>query len=162
VLATGGLGAQELPPAGVGVAARRRWDPVALEDASARRGASTVAEFEQLALAPGGTSSRSPTTDTAVPAAMWGATTKLARAATPRHLGMYWCRGAPVARAARERHITVARNDDRVRNLAGFGGIGGALAALVGNPDRPVSGMTTRRSVRSASGGAPPAAPGRP
>jgi hypothetical protein len=46
----GGLGAQELPPAGVGVPDRRRWDPAALEDATDRRGADTVAEFEQLAL----------------------------------------------------------------------------------------------------------------
>ena len=37
--------------------------------------------------------------------------------------------------AARERPVTVARKDDRVRNLAGFTGIGGVRAALVGNPD---------------------------
>ena len=48
----GGLRAQELPPPGVGVADRRRWDPVALQDATDRRGADTVAEFEQLALDP--------------------------------------------------------------------------------------------------------------
>ena len=48
----GGLGAQELPPAGVGVPDRRRWDPVALEDPPDRRGADAVAEFEQLALDP--------------------------------------------------------------------------------------------------------------
>jgi hypothetical protein len=48
----GGLCAQELPPPGVGVADRRRWDPVALEDATDRRGADTMAEFEQLALDP--------------------------------------------------------------------------------------------------------------
>ena len=48
----GGLGAQELPPAGVGVPRRRRWDPVALEDPPDRRGADAVAEFEQLALDP--------------------------------------------------------------------------------------------------------------
>jgi hypothetical protein len=48
----GGLRAQELPPPGVGAADRRRWDPVALEDATDRRGADTMAEFEQLALDP--------------------------------------------------------------------------------------------------------------
>jgi hypothetical protein len=34
----GGLGAQELPPTGVGVPQRRRWDPVTLEDPPDRRG----------------------------------------------------------------------------------------------------------------------------
>jgi len=48
----GGLGAQELPPAGVGVPQRSRWDPVALEDPADRRGADAVAEVEQLALEP--------------------------------------------------------------------------------------------------------------
>ena len=48
----GGLGAQELPPAGVGVPQRRRWDAVALEDPPDRRGADAVAELEQLALDP--------------------------------------------------------------------------------------------------------------
>ena len=48
----GGLGAQELPPAGVGVPYRCRWDAVALEDPPDRRGADPVAEFEQLALDP--------------------------------------------------------------------------------------------------------------
>jgi len=48
----GGLGAQELPPAGVGVSERRRRDPVALEDPPDRRGADPVAELEQLALDP--------------------------------------------------------------------------------------------------------------
>jgi hypothetical protein len=48
----GGLGAQELPPAGVGVPRWRRWDVVALEDPADRRGADPVAEFEQLALDP--------------------------------------------------------------------------------------------------------------
>jgi hypothetical protein len=33
----GGLRAQELPPAGVRVSERRRWDPVALEDPPDRR-----------------------------------------------------------------------------------------------------------------------------
>jgi hypothetical protein len=43
-------GAQELPPAGVGIP-RWHWrDAVALEDAADRRGADVVAEFEQLAL----------------------------------------------------------------------------------------------------------------
>jgi hypothetical protein len=42
---------------------------------------------------------------------------------TPRHPVMSWCRGAPAACAARERHVTVARNDDRVRNLAGLEGL---------------------------------------
>ena len=48
----GGLGAQELPPTGVGMPGRCRWDPVALEDPSDRRGADAVAEFEQLAVDP--------------------------------------------------------------------------------------------------------------
>jgi hypothetical protein len=48
----GGLGAQELPPAGVGAPDRCRWDAVALEDPPDCRGADTVAEFEQLTLDP--------------------------------------------------------------------------------------------------------------
>ena len=48
----GGLGAQELPPTGVGVPQRSRWDPVALQDPPDRRGADAVAELEQLALDP--------------------------------------------------------------------------------------------------------------
>ena len=48
----GGLGAQELPPAGVGEPRRRWWDAVALEDPADRRGADAVAEVEQLALEP--------------------------------------------------------------------------------------------------------------
>ena len=48
----GGLCAQELPPAGVGVPHRRRWDAVALQDAPDGRGADAVAELEQLALDP--------------------------------------------------------------------------------------------------------------
>ena len=48
----GGLCAQELPPAGVGVPGWRRWDPVALEDPADRRGADAVAEFEQFTLDP--------------------------------------------------------------------------------------------------------------
>jgi hypothetical protein len=47
----GGLRAQELTPAGVGVPGWRRWDPVALQDPTDRGGADAVAEFEQLALA---------------------------------------------------------------------------------------------------------------
>src|SRR6476469_609195 len=46
-----------------------------------------------------------------------------ANPATP--VVMSWCRGAPVACAAGERHVTVARNGDRVRNPAEYGGIGG-------------------------------------
>jgi hypothetical protein len=46
----GGLGAQELPPAGVGVPHGCRWDPVALQDPADRRGADLVAVFEQFAL----------------------------------------------------------------------------------------------------------------
>ena len=46
----GGLGSQELPPVGVGVPARRRWDPVLVEDPPDRRGTDSVAELEQLAL----------------------------------------------------------------------------------------------------------------
>ena len=46
----GGLGAQELPPAGVGLPDRRWWDAVALQDPPDGRGAHAVAEFEQLAL----------------------------------------------------------------------------------------------------------------
>jgi hypothetical protein len=45
----GGLGAQELPPAGVGVPERCGRDAVALEDPPDGRGADTVAELEQLA-----------------------------------------------------------------------------------------------------------------
>jgi len=37
---------QELPPAGVGVQERRRWDSVALEDPADRRGADPAAELE--------------------------------------------------------------------------------------------------------------------
>ena len=48
----GGLGAQELPPSGVDVPHRRRWDPVTLEDATDGRGADAVAELEQLTLQP--------------------------------------------------------------------------------------------------------------
>ena len=47
-----GLGAQELPPAGVGVPRRSRWDPVSLKDPPDCRGADAVAECEQLALDP--------------------------------------------------------------------------------------------------------------
>jgi len=48
----GGLRAQELPPAGVGVP-RWRWrDAVALQDPADRRGADAMAELEQLALDP--------------------------------------------------------------------------------------------------------------
>ena len=46
----GGLGTQELPPAGVRVPEWRRRDPVALEDPTDRRSTDPVAEFEQLAL----------------------------------------------------------------------------------------------------------------
>ena len=45
-------GAQELPPCGVDVSHRRRWDAVAFEDPPDRRGADAVAEFERLALDP--------------------------------------------------------------------------------------------------------------
>ena len=48
----GGLRAQELPPAGVGVPHRRWWDPVASKDPPDRRGADAVAECEQFALDP--------------------------------------------------------------------------------------------------------------
>jgi hypothetical protein len=48
----GGLGAQELPPTGVAVPRRRRWDPVTLQDPPDRRGTDAVAELEQLALEP--------------------------------------------------------------------------------------------------------------
>ena len=46
----GGLGAQELALAGVGMPDRCWWDAVALQDPSDRRGANPVAECEQLAL----------------------------------------------------------------------------------------------------------------
>jgi hypothetical protein len=46
----GGLGAQELPPTGVAVPDRCRWDPVPLEDPADHRGPHAVAEFEQFAL----------------------------------------------------------------------------------------------------------------
>jgi hypothetical protein len=45
----GGLGAQKLPPTGVGAPDRCRWDAVALQDPPDRRGAHAVAESEQLA-----------------------------------------------------------------------------------------------------------------
>jgi hypothetical protein len=45
-----GLGAQELPPAGVGLPRRRWWNPLALQDPSDGRGADPVAELEQLTL----------------------------------------------------------------------------------------------------------------
>src|SRR3954447_13941662 len=48
----GGLGAQELPPAGIGMTQRRWWDPAALEDPPDHRRADAVAELEQLALQP--------------------------------------------------------------------------------------------------------------
>jgi hypothetical protein len=48
----GGLRAQKLPPAGVGVPQWRWWDAVALQDPPDRRGADAVAELEQLALDP--------------------------------------------------------------------------------------------------------------
>lgn len=73
-------------------------------------------------------------------------------AETPRHPVMSGCRGAPVACAARERPVTVARNDDRVRNLAGFTGIGGVRAALVGNPDERSVARPLAASMRSVSG----------
>jgi hypothetical protein len=47
-----GLGAQELPPAGVGMTQGRWRNPVAFEDATDCRCADTVAELEQLALDP--------------------------------------------------------------------------------------------------------------
>src|SRR5215213_10384311 len=46
---SGGLGAQELPPAGIGVPDRCRWDAVARQDPPDRRGADTVTELEQFA-----------------------------------------------------------------------------------------------------------------
>jgi hypothetical protein len=48
----GRLGAQELPPTGVGVPRQSRWDPVTLQDPPDRRSADTMAELEQLALQP--------------------------------------------------------------------------------------------------------------
>ena len=45
-----GLGAQELPPTGVGVPQRSWWDAVALQDPPDRRGTDAVAEHEQLSL----------------------------------------------------------------------------------------------------------------
>src|SRR4051794_25482090 len=45
----GGLGAQELPPAGIGVPDRCRWDPGARQDPPERRGADTATEVEQFA-----------------------------------------------------------------------------------------------------------------
>ena len=46
----GGLLAQELPPTGVGMPQRSRWDAVSLQDPPNRRGTHAVAEPEQLAL----------------------------------------------------------------------------------------------------------------
>jgi hypothetical protein len=48
----GGLRAQELPPTRIGLSRWRRWDPVALEDPTDRRGGDAVAELEQFALDP--------------------------------------------------------------------------------------------------------------
>jgi hypothetical protein len=48
----GGLRAQELPPADVGVPHGSRWDPVTLEDPPDRGRADAVAELEQLTLDP--------------------------------------------------------------------------------------------------------------
>jgi hypothetical protein len=42
----GGLCAQELSPAGVGVPRRFWWDPVAAQDPADRGGAEAVAEFD--------------------------------------------------------------------------------------------------------------------
>jgi hypothetical protein len=47
-----GLGAQELPPAGVDVPRWRGWDPVALQDPPDRRGTYAVAESEQFSPEP--------------------------------------------------------------------------------------------------------------
>jgi hypothetical protein len=66
-------------------------------------------------------------------------------AANPAAPGDVWYRGAPVASAARECQVTVPRNVDRVRNPAGFGGIGGAPVALVGNPGERIWSTTTHR-----------------
>jgi hypothetical protein len=46
----GGLGAQELPPARIGLSQWRWRDPVTLQDPPDRRGTDAVAELEQLAL----------------------------------------------------------------------------------------------------------------
>jgi len=55
-------------------------------------------------------------------------------AASPAAPGDVLVPRGSVACAARERHITVARNDGGVTNLASFGAVGGAPAALVGYP----------------------------
>jgi hypothetical protein len=47
-----GLGVQELAPRRVGVALRRRGNPLGLQDPADRGGADPVAELEQLALDP--------------------------------------------------------------------------------------------------------------
>jgi hypothetical protein len=84
---------------------------------------------------------------------IWGSDYQTAaQRQTSRHPVMSGCREAPVACAARERHVTVARNDDRVRNLAGFGGLGGAPAALVGHPGERSVARPTAASMRSVSG----------
>jgi hypothetical protein len=49
---SGGLAAQEPSPAGVNVADRRPWDPVAPKDPTDGPGADAVAELEQLTLDP--------------------------------------------------------------------------------------------------------------
>jgi len=49
------------------------------------------------------------------------------RRQTPRHPVMSGTAGAPVASAARERHVTVPQNVDRVRNPAGLGGLAARL-----------------------------------
>ena len=48
----GGLGAQELPPRGVGVPQRSWWDAVAPKDPPDRRGADAVAEGEKFTADP--------------------------------------------------------------------------------------------------------------
>jgi len=48
----GGLRAQEPSPTRIGMSRWRRWDPVALQDPTDRRGAEPMAELEQLALDP--------------------------------------------------------------------------------------------------------------
>ena len=81
-------------------------------------------------------------------------------AANPAAPGAVWYRGAPVASAARECHVTIPRNVDRVRNPAGVEGLAArplrwSVTRASGSVARPLA--VSRRSVsgcRSTARGA--------
>jgi hypothetical protein len=81
-------------------------------------------------------------------------------AANPAAPGDVWYRGAPVASAARECHVTIPRNVDRVRNPAGVEGLAArplrwSVTRASGSVARPLA--VSRRSVsgcRSTARGA--------